>query len=100
MNTCAMMPTREPESHAEATAAADVYPRQIVAPIAVVRRAGPLVRLKDLLPKKRKYARQDAAVYRVDEKPLSKAPLYPYSAYTAGYHGSAKMASVYPYVVG
>lgn len=94
------MPTRGADSHTEATTAAAVYPKEIIAPLAVVRRAGPLVRLRDLLPSKRKNEKQDAGVYRVDEKPLRKAPLYPYSGYSAGYHGPARMASIYPYIIG
>lgn len=93
------MPSREPQTHGEATFAADVYPKQVVVPIAMVRRAGPLVKLSDLLNKKRK-RKDDAGVYRVDEKPLRKAPIYPYSGRGIGYQGSSGMSNIYPFIVG
>jgi hypothetical protein len=90
------MPTQDPpESASEATMAANVYPKGVINPLAIVRRAGALVALKDLEGKKKK----GKPVNRVDTS-IRKAITYPDGGMTHGYHGPARTASIYPYVSG
>jgi hypothetical protein len=86
----------DPEATSEATFAANVYPKGVINPLAVVRRAGPLVALSDLDPRRKK---KRGLVNGVDTS-LRKAVTYPSSGMGSGYHGPARMASIYPYVSG
>jgi hypothetical protein len=85
----------DPEPTSEATFAANVYPKGIINPLAVVRRAGPLVALSDLDRSKKKRK----PVNGVDTS-LKKAWVYSNSGTGIGYHGLARMSSIYPYVSG
>ena len=85
-----------PETTSEATYAANVYPKGVINPLGIVRRAGPLVPLSDLMPKRKKKRK---VVNRVDTS-IRKAWAYPNSGVGMGTHGKATMASIYPYIVG
>jgi hypothetical protein len=84
------------DTHDEATFAANVYPKGVINPLAVVRRAGPLVPLKALT----KALRKKPKAKRADVDHVGKMVLYPYTATMQGRHGPAKSAAIYPYIVG
>jgi len=85
-----------PEAASEATTAASVYPRGVINPLAIVRRAGPLVALSDLESGRKKKRKR---VNRVDTS-LRKALSYPDSAIRLSSHGMASTSSIYPYISG
>lgn len=86
-----------PESAQEATGAAMVAPMGVINPLAIVRRAGPLVPIQALI---RKGKRKKKPVNAVDTSPR-RAFEYPVgSVRVATAYGPGAMSSVYPYVSG